>query len=386
MSKEVCSNWIAKLLCRHRWVIVAAILATLASAPGLFQLTFSSDNRDFFDPDDPELLVLTELENTFTRANNLIFIVTPDVPDVFNVQTLHALERLTDELWSIPHSTRVDSLTNFQHIESDWDDIRVFDLVEDASGLTTESIEKIRHIALNEPTLVGRLLSTDGAVTAIEVLINNPGQQLDEVPNIASAARHIANQYEQHFPHLDIRISGGIMADATFAEAGQNDIRTLVPLMIVSVFLIVFIGTRSGVATLIIVGIVVLSVIITMGVAGFANITINSASSSAPIMIMTLCIADCIHIFTSFVALRSRQLPLQDAVINALQINFFPVLITSVTTAIGFLSLNFSLSPPLRDLGNIVAIGVMVGFILSCSLFPILLYQFKRLAPRQMRG
>ncbi len=61
------------------------------------------------------------------------------------------------------------------------------------------------------------------------------------------------------------------------------------------------------------------------------------------------------------------------AIIESLRVNFQPVLLTSVTTAIGFLSMNFSDSPPFRDLGNIVAMGVMLAFFFSVTLFPALL-------------
>jgi predicted RND superfamily exporter protein len=58
---------------------------------------------------------------------------------------------------------------------------------------------------------------------------------------------------------------------------------------------------------------------------------------------------------------------------ESLRINFQPILLTSVTTAIGFMSLNFSDAPPFRDLGNIVALGVMLAFVLSVTLLPALM-------------
>ena len=50
-----------------------------------------------------------------------------------------------------------------------------------------------------------------------------------------------------------------------------------------------------------------------------------------------------------------------------------PVFLTSLTTAIGFLSLNFSDSPPFRQLGNLVAFGVLCAFVYSTVLLPALL-------------
>ena len=55
-----------------------------------------------------------------------------------------------------------------------------------------------------------------------------------------------------------------------------------------------------------------------------------------------------------------------------MRVNFKPVFLTSLTTAVGFLSLNFSDSPPFHDLGNISAIGVMAAWLYSITLLPIL--------------
>ena len=57
---------------------------------------------------------------------------------------------------------------------------------------------------------------------------------------------------------------------------------------------------------------------------------------------------------------------------ESLRINMQPVFLTSTTTAIGFLCLNFSESPPFHDMGNMVAIGVMAGYILSITMLPAL--------------
>ncbi|MDP7561828.1 MAG: MMPL family transporter, partial [Methylococcales bacterium] len=63
----------------------------------------------------------------------------------------------------------------------------------------------------------------------------------------------------------------------------------------------------------------------------------------------------------------------KDAVLESLRINFKPIFLTSVTTVIGFLSMNFSDAPPFRDLGNMVAIGVTLAFILTVILLPALI-------------
>ena len=56
-----------------------------------------------------------------------------------------------------------------------------------------------------------------------------------------------------------------------------------------------------------------------------------------------------------------------------MRVNFNPIFLTSLTTAIGFLSMNFSDSPPFHDLGTITAIGVVYAFFLSIFFLPALM-------------
>ena len=90
-------------------------------------------------------------------------------------------------------------------------------------------------------------------------------------------------------------------------------------------------------------------------------------------MILTLAVADCIHILTSMFYEMRQGADKRTAIARSIKINFQPILLTSVTTAIGFLSMNFSDSPPFRDLGNLVAMGVMLAFFFSVTIFPALL-------------
>nr|VFK16125.1 MAG: MMPL family protein [Candidatus Kentron sp. LFY] len=59
--------------------------------------------------------------------------------------------------------------------------------------------------------------------------------------------------------------------------------------------------------------------------------------------------------------------------VPAAHTNLQPISLTSLTTAICFLGVNFSGAPPFRDLGNIVAMGVIIAFVLSITFLPALM-------------
>jgi predicted RND superfamily exporter protein len=110
-----------------------------------------------------------------------------------------------------------------------------------------------------------------------------------------------------------------------------------------------------------------------MGIGGYFGVKLTPVSMSAPIVILTLAVADSIHILLSLRGLMREGRDKHSALIEAVRVNFLPVSITSVTTIVGFLALNFSDSPPYWHLGNITAVGIAAAWLYSITLLPALL-------------
>ena len=220
--------WVIK----HRWLLIAAcIILTAAAGSGLRHLTFNNDLRAFFSKANPQLQALEELENTYNKIDNVYFVIAPKNGNVFTRETLAAIEEFTEAGWQMPYSSRVDSITNFQHTHSKDDELIVEDLVHDALHMTAADIKRVKDIALSEPRLVDEWISPKGHVTGINVNILPPGNVPDAVPEVAAYARRLAEKFRQKYPQLDIYLTGSIMFDNAFSEATKNDMTTLVPLM-----------------------------------------------------------------------------------------------------------------------------------------------------------
>ena len=93
-------------------------------------------------------------------------------------------------------------------------------------------------------------------------------------------------------------------------------------------------------------------------------------SINAPTPILTLVVADSIHILVTVFEIMRLGKSKHNAIAESLRINLEGVFLTSITTAIGFLVMNFSNIPPYRDLGNIVAMGVTAVFVFSVLFLP----------------
>lgn len=358
---------------RFRWLIVLVSIAlVMGAAIGAKNLAFTDDYRAFFHPDNPQLAAFEEMQATYDKSDNILFVLTPNNGDVFSPESLSAVLWLTEQAWQTPFSTRVDSITNYQHTEAIDDDLAVYDLISDPSAITPEKALAIRDIAINEPLLVKRLINRDATVTGVNITLQLPGKTLHEVPEAAAFARETAKMFNEKFPSVQLHISGIVMMNASFAEAAQNDMATLIPLMFLVVIITLGILLRSITGTIATVAVIMLSILTAMGVFGWLGLKLTPPTASAPTIILTMAVADAVHLLVTFLwGMRHGQEKF-DAMVESIRVNLLPIFLTSVTTALGFLSMNFSEVPPLAHLGNIVAAGVMVAFILSVTFLPAL--------------
>ena len=365
-------------------VLLASLVLIVLATIGAKNLQFKSDYRIFFSADNPQLQTFERLQESFSKTDNLLFVLVPKDGNVFTPATLSAVTWLTEQAWQTPYSTRVDSLSNFQHTRGEADDLIVEDLVSAPRELTTEALARVRAIALDEPQLKHRLVSTDAKVTAVNVTLQLPGvDPMQEIPQVVESAYRLKATLEQNYPDIRVLLTGIAMMTNAFTESAIDDNTTLVPLMILSIFLLVGVLNRSVAGTLAALVILLASIAGALGIAGWIGIYLSSPSASAPTIIMTVAVADCVHILSTFYQRLRAGDPKPAALLYSLQLNLKPVLLTSLTTAIGFLSMNFSDSPPFRDLGNIVALGVGVAGLLSLTLFPALLALLPtRISPR----
>jgi len=373
MKKTVTQRYI-NFIILHPWrILLLSLLVVMAAGSGGRFIEFTNDYRVFFSEDNPELQAFEAMQNIYTKTDNVLFVIAPESGDVFQVDTLTMVAELTEQSWQIPYSTRVDSITNFQHTVADGDDLLVGDLVEDVSSMSADDMSEIRQIALNEPLLAQRLISPSGQVTGINVTVQLPGKSLTEVPEVAEFARQTAATLEAKYPHHRVYITGIVMMNNAFGESAQNDMATLVPMMFVTIIVVLGLLLRSFSATVSSVVMILFTILFAMGVMGWLGWKLTPASAAAPTIMMTMAVADTVHLLVTFLHNLRRGMTKSDAMTDSLRINLQPIFITSITTAIGFLSMNFSDVPPFHDLGNVVAIGVLFAFVLSISTLPALM-------------
>jgi predicted RND superfamily exporter protein len=350
------------------WIGITACLGS-----GIQHLAFSNDYRMFFSEANPQLTAFEQLQNTYTKNDNVLFVLAPLDGRVFTRESLIAVKELTRAAWQLPYSLRVDSISNFQYPHAEGDDLVVEDLVPDPANLSDAELREKQRIAVSDPLLVNRLISPGAHVTGVNVTIQLPGEKLSEVPEVATAAQQLAERIRAAHPHLQVHLTGMVMMNHSFPAASQHDMQNLYPLMFLAVILGLVLMLRSIPGTLSTLCVILFTIIGTMGLTGWLGIRMSPPTTTVPIVIMTLAIADCVHVLVNFLHGLREGMNKREAMLDSLRINLQPIFLTTLTTAIGFLSLNFSEAPPFRDLGNMAAMGVWLAFFLSISLLPAMM-------------
>ncbi len=361
----------AEWVIRWRWAVVAlSLLAALFAASGASRLQFIDEYRVFFGEDNPQLRAFDAVQDIYTKNDNILFVVTPADGNGFSPDALAAVEDLTAEAWRIPFAIRVESVTNFQHSYAEGDDLTVEDLVSGARELSAGEAEQAKQIALQEPFLRGRLVPANAHVNGVNVTLQFPREELDETARSVAHARKLAARIETDYPGSAVAMTGMAMLNNAFQESAMRDLGTLVPMMYVGIIVVMVILLRSFTATLSAVLVIGMSLATAMGLAGWLGFSLTPPSSAAPTMILTLAVADSIHVLISMLREMRRGRSKHEAIVESLRTNAQPVFITSLTTGIGFLSMNFSEVPPLNDLGNITTLGVVAAWVYSMLFLP----------------
>ena len=338
------SQWVIKY---RGWIIAVSLFVLLAAGNGVQYLGFDNDYRAFFTDDNPELLAYDKVENTYTKSDNVFILIEPKTGDVFQPEVLKLLEELTTSAWQTPHSRRVDSLQNFQNTYAEDDDLVVESLYEEAEDLLAVDIETIKQVGLSDPLLLKRLVSADGRVTALNITIEYPKVDVDkELKDVVSSTRDMVAKFEKAYPNVNFYITGIAFLNNAFVEAGENDLSLLVPVSLLLMVVIMFVLLRSISAVIGITLIVIFSDVIALGLGGYAGIKLTPASISSAQMIMVLAVANSVHLLVTFMYGMQHKVPKQEALLESIRINLQPIFLTSATTMIGFLCLNFSESPP----------------------------------------
>lgn len=360
-----------------RATILVCVVAFLAAASGILQFSLTYDTRVYFNPEGADFAALRNFEAKYGQDNSVLMVVSAPGRKMTEPETLAALADLVSRAWTLPHSSRVDGLTNFPHVVSDADSFSVADLVPGDAALDAAQAREIERIALDDMLIRNRLLSADAETAGVIVNFNLPAEASAEVREIVAAVRALAAAFEKDHPGMEVRLTGNVMLMAAFSEAAMIDVMYLIPISLAVTGLVMLIFVRALLPSLAILSLLGLSSAAAMGIVGWYGYDLNTSTVSSPVVIMTVNMAAAVRLVTTALHALGRGISQREAIAEAVSANLWPITLTSATTIVGFLSMNLADAPPLRQQGNIVALGIVIAFIFTFTWLPAVLSLMK---------
>ena len=358
----------------RKTVIVISLATVFLVALGAQEINMASSFRAYFSPDNPQLLAFEEIEDEFSKQDNVFFYIAPNSGTIFEKNALSLIWELTEAGWELPYAQRSSSIANYQHTEALEDDLQVEYLVEDLDVLDDSAyIAKIKKIALNEPSLRNNATNIDGSVAGVSVKLNLPDDDPQASGDLAKVSQELVASFRQKYPDILIMLGGTATTNAAITNVFKEDVGALVAATYGMFMVMLFLMLRTVSGMLVTILIIMMSTAATFGVFNSLGFIITPTQSFVPTAITTIAIADVVHILVSYYHELGTGKEKIAAIKEAIRINAQPVFITSLSTAIGVLCLNTSDAPPYRLLGNMIAFGVMMAYVLTMFFLPAVL-------------
>jgi hypothetical protein len=358
----------------------------IASFRGVGGIAFSPDMEQFFPEDYPISENHAHIEDTFYSSDSVIIAIGVDEGTVFNPRILNLIEEITDKAWSTPHSIRVDSLSNFSFVRAEIDDLVVEPFIEESLEWDQKKINERSTLIEKEEQAYGTILSKDKKTTFINISIDAPRDDVEK--EYAESMEHIfafMDPLKKEYPEADMRYAGIVYIEYLSPLIVKAEMPVLIPTLLFVILLSLFILLRNVVAVISSLVVIIFSVITAVGILGHFNTTVSQPFLMVPILVATLAVADCVHLFNVYFQNKLEK-NAKDSIIKSLRLNLEPLLLTSLTTSIGFLCLNLAPIPALRVVANGIVIGVIAAFVFSIFFLAPLMSFFNVKASSQIEN
>ncbi|MCG8314193.1 MAG: MMPL family transporter [Pseudomonadales bacterium] len=375
MSTQTIARWIMNHPKTHiAWVVLFALLL----GAGGHDPQFSANQRDSFQSSDANLQRLIAIEQEFSSEKNIFILIEPNTNNVFDQRSLQVIREVTDLGWQVPYSQRVESVTNHLYTTVDEDELNVgylFEALGSEEALSEEEIIQRSNYALNKDGVRDFLVTAKGHMALVSITVSLPEEASAEAAKDAvDFTRENIQKVEAKYPDVNFRVLGSVVMEVSMPEIVQSDTETVIPIAFLIVVIFMIFMLRDPVVIVAALVTCILAIISGMGAVLWADVKLSPVLMNTPAVIIILAMADCIHLvvnyFQGLIAGKTKK----EALEKSIEVNFLPIVFTSITTALSFLALNFSASPPFAHMGNAAAVGILFAMLASLFFLPAVLY------------
>ena len=364
----------------YKWTTMVVTLAI--SAFFILEMkenTQMETNLDKYMPHDHPAFIYSDKAESWFNIQDGIIIAIENQDGIFNTETLDTLKRLTKRFQKFAEIEKNDvtSLYTADNIVGTEDGMDVKAFFKRVPK-TQEKLDELKNKVQSNEMVYGRLVSTDEVVTVIIAEIGDDVFTQDFYNRILETAK--ASETD----NIKIHVAGRPIVEGTMALLGPADMKKMVPIVILVIFVVLFLTLRSFKGTMITLGVVFLSTIWAFGLMATVGIPIYAVSTMIPVMLIAIGVADGIHLYSHLQTFidHNPSTTRKEAVIDMIKHMGSPVVMTSITTAVGFFSLLTSEVYPVKYFGIFTAFGVIMAMVFSLIFLPAAIMIFGLPDPR----
>jgi predicted RND superfamily exporter protein len=362
-----------------RPLVAGTILAglTLVLALAATRVEMDTSAEGLMVQNDPARTYYEQVKRAFGSDNLTVVLVQAD--DVFTTPVLQAVKNISDALERFDGVTRVESLTTVNNIRGDAASLNTDPLVGAHIPTDGAELQRIRADALSNRVFVGNLVAKDGRATAI-VAYTAGGRHFNK-PFTERLERLIAREAA---PGLRIFQFGDPLTKVTYGRYIEQDQLTLIPFSIAVLLIVLFLAFRTlqGVVVPLVTGVV--SIVWTVGLMSLVGIPLNAMTAAVPSLLIAIGFTEDVHMLAAYHELIERGGERLASLRTMLRETGLPMLVTSATTALGFLTLTFTDITVLIQFGWAAALGLTANFVVTMIAVPLVLRRWP--APRGARA
>ena len=388
-DKQTVTHRFATFLIDHPWKSILFALALVGVLiPGLARLKTDFSYRIWFRDTDPLLAKFDAFERRFGNDENVVLLL-ESPSGIFDKDSAELLQKITEDFWKVPEIIRVESLSNYNWTHSEEDDLMVEPLIPDDEELTEALLAERKKVALEHEVIPGYLVNAEGTIAVIYAQLKPAIGGAPDFQTVVDGARalmakyqdggpvtylHDAEQYKGPGDH-QFYLTGSSLVSHTFKELTQSDMETMVPVLLGAIVLFLLLSFRNKSGLILPFMVIALSVMGTLGFAGWIGIKFNNLTAIVPHILIAISVADAVHILVTFFQFRISGLERKQAAHKTLVKNLEPTLLTSISTSIGFFSFSSAKIIPIVYMGILAGTGTLLAWFITIFLItPIMAY------------
>jgi len=360
------------LLNRRHFLAVGCVVLGIGLTWGMTHTSVDGTSGSILSENDPYKAEVDEAREDFPPSTSVLFAFQTDT-DVFNLDALGAMNGLTQRYSEIESAISVGSLMNRRLNAEDAERLDRDYLLPEYDELGAHDLAAIKQVAINDSDLIKSLLSPEGDMALAQIKYKAPKDDQETRLNIARSVVALRDSLREQYPGVGIYILGSVLFELDSYNAQLKDNKYLSPLVMLTCIGLLWFCLRSLSFSLCLFAVAFSTIGMTVGTWGWTGIAFNQISGLGPLVVLVIAIADGIHIVSVYSQSLNAGKSKLDAMHESLTINIQPVTLATITTAMGFLSLNYCSSPGIYGFGNIIAIGVCWAYLVTLTLLPTLI-------------